>query len=118
MNQDLTLNGPSNPAPRGSVVAVWTTGYGNTAPSCVSGGPNDPRAEPLSPGTNAMIYDGSEVYPVAYAGSSPTLICGIVQVNFQIPATAAPGPYWILPWVEMGTGIGSETPVGSTVFIQ
>ena len=55
MNQDLTLNGPSNPAPRGSVVAVWTTGYGNTAPSCVSGGLNDPRAEPLSPGTNAMI---------------------------------------------------------------
>jgi uncharacterized protein (TIGR03437 family) len=118
MNQDLTLNGPSNPAPRGSVVAVWTTGYANTAPSCVSGGLNDPRAEPLSPGINAMIYDGSEVYPVAYAGSSPTLICGIVQVNFQIPATAAPGPYWILPWVEMGTGIGSETPVGSTVFIR
>jgi uncharacterized protein (TIGR03437 family) len=118
MNQDWTLNSASNPAPRGSVVTVFTTGYGNTAPSCVSGGLNDPQAEPLSPGTNAMIYDGSEVYPVAYAGSSPTLICGIVQVNFQIPATAAPGPYWILPWVEMGTGIGSETPVGSTVFIQ
>jgi uncharacterized protein (TIGR03437 family) len=117
MNQDWTLNGPSNPAPRGSVVTVWTTGYGNTAPACVSGGLNDPQAEPLSPGVNAMIY-GSGPYPVAYAGSSPGLVCGIVQVNFQIPATAAPGAYWILPWVEFGTGIGSETPVGSTIFIR
>jgi uncharacterized protein (TIGR03437 family) len=118
MNRDWTLNGPSNPAPRGSVMTVWTTGYGNTAPSCVSGGLNDPQAEPLSPGVNAMIYDGSEVYPVAYAGSSPALVCGIVQVNFQIPVTAGPGPYWILPWVEMGTGIGAETPVGATIFVQ
>lgn len=118
MNQDLTLNTPSNPAPRGSFVTVWTTGYGNTDPACVSGGLNDPQAEPLSPGVNAMIYDGSEVYPVAYAGSSPALVCGIVQVNFQIPATATPGPYWILPWVEMGTGIGAETPVGATIFIK
>jgi uncharacterized protein (TIGR03437 family) len=118
MNQDLTLNSPSNPAARGSVVTVWTTGYGNTAPACVSGGLNDPQAEPLSPSVNAMIYDGSGVYPVEYAGSSPALVCGIVQVNFQIPATATPGPYWILPWVEMGTGIGAETPVGATIFIK
>ena len=118
MNQDWTLNSPSNPASRGAAVTVWATGYGNTAPACVSGGLNDPRAEPLSSGVNAMIYDGSEVYPVAYAGSSPTLVCGIVQVNFQIPVTASPGPYWILPWVEMGTGIGAETPVGATIFIK
>jgi uncharacterized protein (TIGR03437 family) len=118
MNQDSTLNSPSNPAPRGSAVTVWTTGYGNTAPSCVAGGLNDPQAEPLSTGVNAMIYDGAMVYAVAYAGSSPTLVCGIVQVNFQIPATASPGPYWVLPWVEMGTGIGAETPVGATIFIK
>ena len=28
INQDRTLNGPMNPAARGSVVAVWGTGYG------------------------------------------------------------------------------------------
>ena len=118
MNQDWTLNGPANAASRGSVVTVWTTGYGNTSPACVSGGLNDPQAEPLLSGVNAMIYDGTRVYPVAYAGSSPALVCGIVQVNFQIPATAAPGAYWVLPWVEMGTGIGSEPAVGSTIYIQ
>jgi uncharacterized protein (TIGR03437 family) len=118
MNQDTTLNSPSNPAPRGSIVTVWTTGYGNTAPACVSGGLNDPQAEPLSLNVNAMIYDGTEVYPVTYAGSSPGLACGIVQVNFQIPTTAAPGNYWILPWVEFGTGIGNETAVGSTIAIK
>jgi uncharacterized protein (TIGR03437 family) len=32
INQDGTLNGPTNPAPRGSVVASWGTGYGQTSP--------------------------------------------------------------------------------------
>ena len=47
LNQDGTLNGPANPAPRGSVVAVWGTGYGQTNPPCQSGGLNLSEAEPL-----------------------------------------------------------------------
>jgi uncharacterized protein (TIGR03437 family) len=34
VNQDGTLNGPSNPAGRGSVVSLWGTGFGPTSPAC------------------------------------------------------------------------------------
>ena len=55
INQDGTLNGPANPAARGSVVAVWGTGYGPTNPACLTGGLNVPDAAPLSPGISALI---------------------------------------------------------------
>ena len=56
INQDGTLNGPTNPAARGSIVAVWGTGYGQTDPPCSIGGLNVPDAAPLSPGISALIY--------------------------------------------------------------
>ena len=57
INQDGTLNGPTNPAARGSVVAVWGTGYGQTNPPCPIGGLNVPYAAPLSPGISALILN-------------------------------------------------------------
>jgi uncharacterized protein (TIGR03437 family) len=44
VNQDGTLNGPSNPAARGSVVSVWGTGFGLIDPPCATGGLNPPVA--------------------------------------------------------------------------
>ncbi|HWZ32119.1 MAG TPA: SBBP repeat-containing protein [Bryobacteraceae bacterium] len=98
INQDGTLNGPMNPASRGSVVAVWGTGYGQTNPPCPIGGLNVPYAAPLSPGVSALIYyvDPNSVVQLAtvqYAGSAPTLVCGIVQINFQVPMDVAPGAF-------------------------
>jgi uncharacterized protein (TIGR03437 family) len=106
INQDGTLNGPTNPAVRGSVVAVWGTGYGQTNPPCLTGGLNIPAAEPLSPGLSALIITvgpgggpGLQT-PVQYAGSAPTLPCGMVQINFQVPMDIAPGTYSFLPWIQ------------------
>ena len=98
INQNGTLNGPMNPASRGSVVAVWGTGYGQTNPPCPIGGLNLPYAAPLSPGVSALIYyvDPNSVVQLAtvqYAGSAPTLVCGIVQINFQVPMDVAPGAF-------------------------
>jgi uncharacterized protein (TIGR03437 family) len=110
INQDGTLNGPENPAPRGSIVAVWGTGYGQTDPPCPIGGVNLPDAVPLSPGINAQIdyvdpaLSGMQLAPVEYAGSAPTLICGIVQINFQVPVNVAPGSFSFSPAIgENGT---------------
>lgn len=110
INQDGTLNGPTNPAARGSVVAVWGTGYGQTSPPCPVGGLNVPGAVPLSPGTSALIYyvdpnsSGVQLAPVKYAGSAPTLVCGIVQINFQVPGNIAPGAFSFSPAIgENGT---------------
>ena len=110
INQDGTLNGPMNPAARGSVVAVWGTGYGQTNPPCPIGGLNVPDAVPLSPGISALIYyvdpnlSGVQLAPVQYAGSAPTLVCGIVQINFQVPVNVAPGAFSFSPAIgENGT---------------
>src|SRR5690606_38918967 len=39
LNQDGTVNGPSNPAPRGSVVTFFGTGQGPTNPVIANGEP-------------------------------------------------------------------------------
>jgi uncharacterized protein (TIGR03437 family) len=125
INQDGTLNGPTNPAPRGSVVSMWGTGYGQTNPPCLTGGLNIPDAEPLNPGISALIaqlnHGGVQERPVKYAGSAPTLVCGIVQINFQIPVDAAPGTYSFLPWIQFedANTISQYQPqIGATIAVN
>lgn len=125
INEDGTLNGPTNPAPRGSIVAVWGTGYGQTDPPCQSGGLNLPYAEPLSPGISALIAEpnrfGVQEQPAQYAGSAPTLVCGIVQINFQIPVDAAPGMFSFLPWIQFedeSTWTQSQPQIGATIAVK
>ncbi len=127
MNQDGTLNGPTNPAPRGSIVAVWGTGYGQTNPPCQTGGLNVPRAAPLSPGISAQIYKvgpnggPSLPTPVQYAGSAPTLPCGLVQVDFQVPVDIAPGTFSFLAWIQFQdeiTWTQSQPPIGATIAVK
>jgi uncharacterized protein (TIGR03437 family) len=128
-DDDGTLNGPTNPAARGSVVTVWGTGYGQTNPPCQSGGLNLPYAEPLSPGVSALIYNvvpipllGALIIPapVQYAGSAPTLVCGVVQINFQVPVNIAPGTFSFLPWmVVVGNDTGQYQPqIGATIAVK
>ncbi len=124
-NQDGTLNGPTNPAARGSVVTVWGTGYGQTDPPCQSGGLNlpSPYAVPLSPGVSALIYyvdpnsSGlQQLAPVQYAGSAPGLVCGIVQVSFQVPVNIAPGAFSFSPAIdEHGT---VQAPTSATIAVK
>ena len=101
VNQDGTINGLANPAARGSVVALWGTGFGSTDPPCPTGGLNFPEAVKLAPSQMLTIPPG---IPVTYAGSAPTLACGIVQVNIQIPSDAASGPLHISPLANGATG--------------
>jgi uncharacterized protein (TIGR03437 family) len=100
INQDGTLNGPANPAARGSFVAIWGTGYGLPNPACSVGGLNRPRAEPLPAGVTALIFTGRS-YKADYAGSAPTLPCGVVQINFQVPSDVAPGTFFFRPSIQI-----------------
>jgi uncharacterized protein (TIGR03437 family) len=122
INQDGTINGPSNPAPRGSIVTVWGTGYGLTNPPCSPGGLNVPQAAPLSPGVSALIAvsvepAGARVEQAQYAGSAPGLACGVVQVNFEVPVNIAPGTFSFLPWIQLEGG-QYQPPLGSTIAVK
>ena len=76
INQDGTLNRPTNPAARGSVVAFWGTGFGPTDPPCRSGGLNLPYAAPLGRSTRVLMNlpvggGPGPTFPFSPTGFSP-----------------------------------------------
>ncbi len=80
VNQDGTLNAPSNPAARGQVVVIYATGLGATATQ----GQLSPTITPVT-----VVLNGQEM-PVAFAGLAPGTN-GEYQVNFVIPTAFPPG---------------------------
>jgi len=85
INQDGTINSASNPAPVGTVVAIYATGEGQTIPAGVDGKVvTVPAPVPVVQPVGASV--GSLNAPVLYAGGAPGLVAGVIQVNVQIPA--------------------------------
>jgi len=115
VNQDGTINGPSNPAPRGSVVALWGTGFGWSG-YCSTGGLNPYAPTSLASGFSVAINSGPGfVGVVTYAGGAPTFPCGVYQVNVQIPTNVPPGEFTVSPVVLEELGNGGTTNIGSSV---
>ena len=91
LNQDSTLNSPSNPAARGSIVSIFMTGTGRVDPPIPDGslGPlTPPYPAPLAP-VSAII--GGISAPVVFVGQAPGLIAGATQLNLQIPQNVPVG---------------------------
>jgi len=97
-NQDGTLNGPSNPAMRGSIVALWMTGAGalsrSYADGQIVGGAAGSFASlvNLPQVTFGSLNYGAPQGQVVYAGQAPDLVAGAVQLNFTVPLNAPAGP--------------------------
>lgn len=92
LNQDSTVNGPGNPAARGSIIQIFATGGGQTSPAGVDGRLAMPEFGPLPRQTLpvAVTIGGLEAV-VHYAGAAPGLTAGAMQVNAQVPLGAAVG---------------------------
>jgi uncharacterized protein (TIGR03437 family) len=90
LNQDGTLNSPSNPAMRGSYISIFGTGG-----DFVQAGGVDGAFWPL----NSLVYFSSPATvsfgalqaDVLYAGSAPTLVSGVFQIDAVVPANLVPG---------------------------
>jgi uncharacterized protein (TIGR03437 family) len=81
INQDGTVNSPTNPAKAGTIVTIWGTGFGNAAGSldgAVATVPNNWCGD-------CQVTLNGENAPVDYAGAAPGLIDGIMQINFTVP---------------------------------
>jgi uncharacterized protein (TIGR03437 family) len=106
LNEDGTRNSASNPAKKGSVVSIFGTGAGATAPAGITGGiaPLTPLALltlPVSVQVNGIDAE------ILYAGSAPTVSNGVFQINFRVPATAPSlGTYFVA--IKVGTQAGSQ----------
>jgi uncharacterized protein (TIGR03437 family) len=80
VNQDNSLNGPTNPLPRGKALVIYCTGLGAVTGS----GQLSVATTPVT-----VVVNGAEL-PAAFAGLTPGYI-GLYQVNVIIPAATPPG---------------------------
>jgi uncharacterized protein (TIGR03437 family) len=88
INEDGTINSPTNPVPRGKVIVLYGTGAG-----FITNGPAD--GVPVSGATNTdnhpRIIIGTDYADdfIQYSGLAPGFP-GMWQINVQIPSTVAP----------------------------
>jgi uncharacterized protein (TIGR03437 family) len=89
LNQDYSLNSPSNPAAAGSAIMIFATGAGQTNPPGVDGQlAAAPLPQPVLP---VSVQIAGLDAQVLYAGAAPGLIAGMLQVNCLIPAGSPSG---------------------------
>jgi len=90
LNQDGSVNSPSNPAERGSIVVLYGTGEGRTQPEGVDG---KVTATPLPrPVLRIFAQIADRATEVVYAGGAPGLVAGVLQMNIRVPETSPIGP--------------------------
>jgi uncharacterized protein (TIGR03437 family) len=124
INQDGSINSPSNPAARGSIVSFYGTGMGTLylppiglgaralpsqyIPYYLDGAItiSTPYPMPLAP---VGVTIGGEQAQILYAGAAPFLANGVFQVNVQIPADVAPGNVAVMLTVGGITSIQNVT---------
>jgi uncharacterized protein (TIGR03437 family) len=91
LNQDYSVNSPSNPARRGSVVVIYATGAGQMTPAMADGA-FAPVSLPLPiPALGVSVLIGGQTANVEYAGAAPAMVAGVIQVNARVPDQVTPG---------------------------
>jgi uncharacterized protein (TIGR03437 family) len=89
LNQDASINSPSDRAAPGSVIVLYVTGAGLTTPPSQTGSLNE---YPLGQLVEAVELEINGVPAVVeFAGPAPGLISGVVQINARIPAETPAG---------------------------
>ncbi|MBI1353974.1 MAG: hypothetical protein GC160_06480 [Acidobacteria bacterium] len=92
LNADGTINTADNPAQAGSIVTLYGTGEGRPDRNVPNGSViGDILAELPRPVLPVTVTIGDQTAEVAYAGSAPELVAGVLQINVRIPAGTPPG---------------------------
>jgi uncharacterized protein (TIGR03437 family) len=110
LNQDYSLNGPSNPASPGSIAIFYATGVGPTSP-CVDGQIYQINFPTLT--LPVIVGVGHTGAHVLYAGQAPDIISGVAQFNVVIPNDAPSGALHLTLVVG-----GIFSPSGVTISVK
>ena len=89
INQDGTVNGASNPAARGSYVAIYATGEGQTTPPGIDGFVPASVSALSRPNAGVSVFMDQFPATVLYAGTAS--FDGFFQVNVTVPTGLTPG---------------------------
>ncbi len=92
LNQNYSVNGPNNPADKGSVVMIYATGEGQTNPPGLDGLVITEIAQLRSPVKQDLtVTIGGRPARWQYAGSAPNFVSGVLQLNVVVPEDAPSG---------------------------
>jgi uncharacterized protein (TIGR03437 family) len=114
LNEDQSVNSPTNRAKRGSVITFWVTGLGAIRPSVPDGTVTPAN---LISATVAPVKVSFFGWPadVLYAGSAPGTVAGVVQINARVPDQMGPFNY---PVDLNLSSSGPYMPIRVTVSVQ
>ena len=112
LNADSSVNSATNPAPRGTWVAIYGTGEGVTTPPGVDGRVTG-RPLPAVAATNCTATIGGQPANVNYCGEAPGFTAGVLQVNAMVPESMVPGSA-VPVTIAVGSGT-SQTSVTMAV---
>jgi uncharacterized protein (TIGR03437 family) len=94
LNDDNSVNGPSQPAARGSAIQIFATGIGTE--------------------TVVSVAIGGAIATVLYAGPAPLAVTGLAQINAIVPQNVSLGPA-----VPITLSVGTaQSPSGVTIAVQ
>jgi uncharacterized protein (TIGR03437 family) len=102
LNQDFSINSTKNGAEPGSVVSIYATGEGQTAPGGKDGALSGDVLPLPAPLLKVTVKIGGLDADVAYAGAAPLEPAGVLQVNAKVPGG-----------VPRGTSVPVTITVGS-----
>ena len=89
-NQDNTVNSSSNPASSGQIIVLYGTGEGQTVPPVSSGTiANSIVPKPVQP--VSVTIGGIAATDIRYAGTVPSFVVGLLQINVVVPTGVPPG---------------------------
>lgn len=93
LNQDSSVNGPSNAAARGSIVQIFATGEGQTNPAGIDGAiANEPAGQIPTPAAKVSVsIGGATASAPIYAGTLPGGVAGAFQIDVAVPQNASTG---------------------------
>jgi uncharacterized protein (TIGR03437 family) len=105
LNEDGSVNSPSNPAARGSIITMYATGGGERDPAVADG---QILSDVLTKTSLGIFVDFDNPQSdnlaygeVLYAGGSPGSVAGLLQLNVRVPPDALTGKV-----VAFGLSIG------------
>jgi uncharacterized protein (TIGR03437 family) len=91
LNQDFSVNSPTNPAARGAVIVIYETGEGQTDPPGRDGMlATTSFPKPIGP---VSVLIGGVPAKIDYAGAAPGEVAGLMQLNVEVPANAPTGSH-------------------------
>jgi uncharacterized protein (TIGR03437 family) len=114
INEDGSVNGPSNPAARGSILTLFASGTGITAPAIATGAAA--QAPYPAPAIALTLTLAGQPAETVFAGAAPGLV-GVLQVNARVPADAAIAP--VIRRAAVILKVGEESSrTGVAVWLQ